>query len=173
MVALSAREQEMQPFLLWSRTMSDYMCPVLMSHMMLPNIANPDGNVHGGDIMKLIDNAAAVVAMKYARTAVVTASIDRLDFHRPVHIGNLLILKASLNATGKTSMEIGVRVEAEDLKKGETNHIASAYLTFVAIDDNRRPTSVPSYSPKSADALRRNKEAAARKECYFTEKKYK
>ena len=86
--------------------------------MMLPNNANPDGNVHGGDIMKLIDNAAGVVAMKYARTTVVTASIDRLDFHRPVHIGNLLILKASLNATGRTSMEIGVRVEAEDLKKG-------------------------------------------------------
>ena len=70
MVALSALEQAMQPYFLRSRTMSDYMCPVLMSHMMLPNIANPDGNVHGGDIMKLIDNAAAVVAMKYARTAV-------------------------------------------------------------------------------------------------------
>lgn len=170
MVALSALEQVMQPFILWSRAMSDYMCPVLMSHMMLPNIANPDGNVHGGDIMKLIDNAAAVVAMKYARTAVVTAAIDRLDFHRPVHIGNLLILKASLNATGRTSMEIGVRVEAEDLKKGETNHIASAYLTFVAIDENRRPTPVPSYNPRTVDALRRNKEASTRKECYFTEK---
>jgi len=151
--------------------MSDYMCPVLMSHMMLPNIANPDGNVHGGDIMKLIDNAAAVVAMKYARTAVVTASIDRLDFHCPVHIGNLLILKASLNATGRTSMEIGVRVEAEDLKMGKTNHIASAYLTFVAIDDRRKPTPVPSYTPSTPDALRRNEEASARKECYFIEKK--
>lgn len=145
--------------------MSDYECTVLMSHMMLPNNANPDGNVHGGDIMKMIDNAAGVVAMKHARSTVVTAAIDRLDFHRPVYIGNLLILKASLNATGRSSMEIGVRVEAEDLRKGTNTHIASAYLTFVALDEKQKPVAVPPYKPKDPEAVRRCREAAERKEC--------
>ena len=145
----------------------DFKCQVLMSHMMLPTNANPFGHIHGGDIMKYIDDAAGVVAMKHARTTVVTASIDRLDFHRPVHIGNLLILKASLNSTGRTSMEIGVRVEAEDLLKGEVTHIASAYLTFVALDDNNRPTPVPSYNPETPQAIRRKQQANERKACYF------
>jgi len=144
-----------------------YQCQVLMSHMMLPTNANPFGHIHGGDIMKYIDDAAGVVAMKHARTTVVTASIDRLDFHKPVHIGNLLILKASLNATGRTSMEIGVRVEAEDLIKGKVTHIASAYLTFVALDGNNRPTPVPSYNPDTAEAIRRKQQAQERKACYF------
>jgi len=116
--------------------------------------------------MKLIDDAAGVVAMKHARSTVVTASIDRLDFHRPVFIGNLLILKASLNATGRTSMEIGVRVEAEDLKKGRITHIASAYLTFVALDEQGDPTQVPPYEPHSEDQRRRYRQAAERKQCY-------
>ena len=141
-----------------------------MSHMMLPTNANPDGGIHGGDIMKYIDDAASVVAMKHARTRVVTASIDRLDFHLPVHIGNLLILKASLNATGRSSMEIGVRVEAEDLRKGIITHIASAYLTFVALDENNRPTSVPAYVPDCEEAVRRREKARERKECYFKNK---
>ena len=151
--------------------MSEYSCQVIMSHMMQPNNANPDGNVHGGDIMKFIDDAAGVVAMKHARGTVVTAAIDRLDFHRPVYIGNLLILKASLNATGRSSMEIGVRVEAEDLKTGATSHIASAYLTFVALDEDQRPTPVPPFVPTDSQAMRRKREAAERKECYFKNKK--
>ena len=138
-----------------------------MAHMMLPTNANPDGNVHGGDIMKFIDNAAGVVAMKHARTSVVTAAIDRLDFHRPVFIGNLLILKASLNATGRSSMEIGVRVEAEDLKAGTSSHIASAYLTFVALDDDQKPTPVQPFKPSSPEGLRRQQQASERKKCYF------
>ncbi len=150
-------------------TMENYECSVLMSHMMLPNNANPDGNVHGGDIMKFIDDAAGVVAMKHARTTVVTAAIDRLDFHRPVFIGNLLILKASLNATGRSSMEIGVRVEAEDLRNGTTSHIASAYLTFVALDKNQKPTPVTPFVPMSPETKRRHLEAAERKKCYFKE----
>jgi acyl-CoA hydrolase len=150
--------------------MSEYRCQVLMSHMMLPTNANPDGHIHGGDIMKYIDDAAGVVAMKHARTTVVTASIDRLDFHKPVHIGNLLILKASLNATGRTSMEIGVRVEAENLRTGVVTHIASAYLTFVALDDNKRPTPVPPYNPGTPEAVRRKKQAQDRKMCYYQSK---
>jgi acyl-CoA hydrolase len=150
--------------------MSEYKCQVRMSHMMLPNNANPDGNVHGGDIMKFIDGAAGVVAMKHSRSTVVTAAIDRLDFHRPVYIGNLLILKASLNSTGTSSMEIGVRVEAEDLKTGVNSHIASAYLTFVALDENQKPTPVPQFVPNDPEAKRRQREAAERKECYFKNK---
>lgn len=149
---------------------SEHKCQVLMSHMMLPTNANPDGHIHGGDIMKYIDDAAGVVAMKHARTTVVTASIDRLDFHLPVHIGNLLILKASLNSTGRTSMEIGVRVEAEDLKKGIVTHIASAYLTFVALDDSKHPTPVPVYQPSNPKAIRRRKQAQERKACYYQSK---
>ena len=146
---------------------SEYQCQVLMSHMMLPTNANPFGHIHGGDIMKYIDDAAGVVAMKHARTTVVTASIDRLDFHKPVHIGNLLILKASLNATGRTSMEIGVRVEAEDLLKGVVTHIASAYLTFVALDENNRPAPVQPYEPQTRDGIRRKRQAQERKACYY------
>lgn len=147
--------------------MTDYHCQVIMSHMMLPTHANPDGNIHGGDIMKLIDDAAGVVAMKHARSTVVTAAIDRLDFHRPVYIGNLLILKASLNAVGRSSMEIGVRVEAEDLRKGVVRHIASAYLTYVALDELQRPTPVPPYQPESSEAIRRSRQARERKTCFF------
>ena len=120
--------------------------------------------------MKYIDDAAGVVAMKHARTTVVTASIDRLDFHKPVHIGNLLILKASLNATGRTSMEIGVRVEAEDLLAGVVTHIASAYLTFVALGEDNRPTPVTSYNPQTPEAIRRRKQAQDRKACYYKSK---
>jgi uncharacterized protein (TIGR00369 family) len=140
---------------------------VTMAHMMLPQHANPAGNVHGGDIMKFIDDAAGVVAVKHARTNTVTASIDRLDFHRPVFIGNLLVVKASLNATGRTSMEIGVRVEAEDLRSGEIKHIASAYLTFVSLNADGRPTPVSPYTPTTEEGIRRAREARHRKECHL------
>jgi len=136
---------------------------ITMAHMMLPEHTNSDGNIHGGVIMKFIDDAAAVVAMKHARKTVVTASIDQLDFHRPVFSGNLLVLKAALNLTGNSSMEIGVRVEAEELTKGTVSHIASAYLSFVAIDENRRPTPVPSFEPRDDEEKRRYQEALKRK----------
>ncbi len=144
--------------------MDNSNCNITMAHMMLPEHTNADGNIHGGVIMKYIDDAAAVVAMKHARNTVVTASIDQLSFHRPVFSGNLLILKAALNLTGTSSMEIGVRVEAEDLKKGTVNHIASAYLSFVAIDTNRRPIKVPTFEPITPEEKRRYREALKRKE---------
>jgi uncharacterized protein (TIGR00369 family) len=150
--------------------MTEEPCSVTMAHMMLPQHANPAGNVHGGDIMKFIDDAAGVVAAKHARTNVVTAAIERLDFHRPVFIGNLLILKASLNATGKCSMEVGVRVEAENLLTGETKHIASAYLTFVSLNAEGRSRPVPPSTPTTEDGIRRVKEAANRKQCYLQNK---
>jgi uncharacterized protein (TIGR00369 family) len=135
-----------------------------MSMVMLPEDANPVGNVHGGVIMKQIDNCAAVVAMRHARTIGLTASIDRIDFHRPCYVGEVLTLKASLNLVGRTSMEIGVRVEAENPLTGDQRHIASAYLTFVALGPDRKPTPVPPLLPETDDEKRRFQEARNRRE---------
>jgi len=123
-----------------SKRVSDSM--VILSHVMQPQDANPAGNIHGGVIMKLIDNAAGVVAIRHARSNVVTASIDRLDFHHPVYVGDLVTLTASLNSVGHSSMEIGVRVESEDMTSGKIQHTASAYLTFVALDENGKSLEV-------------------------------
>jgi len=144
---------------------------VIISHVMLPQDANPAGNVHGGVVIKNIDSAAGVVAIRHARCNTVTASIDRLDFHSPVFIGNLLTLKASVNIVGRSSMEIGVRVEAEDLVTGQIRHTASAYLTFVALDENGRPKEVPSLILETEDEKRRNRESQARKKSRLAEKK--
>jgi uncharacterized protein (TIGR00369 family) len=144
---------------------------VMMAQLMNPEDANPAGNVHGGVIMKLIDNAAGVVAARHARSNVVTASIDRLDFIRPAFIGDLVILRASLNHAGRTSVEVGVRVEAEDLLTGDVRHTASAYLTFVALDKNGSPLKVPCLILESDDDRRRNQEAMARREMRINERK--
>ena len=143
---------------------------VTMSHMMQPQDANPEGIVHGGVVMKHIDDAAGVVALRHTRCNVVTASIDRLDFHNPAFIGNLLSLKASLNLVGTTSMEVGVRVETEDLKTGEIRHTASAYLTFVALDENFRPRSVPPLAMETDEDRRRNRQARNRRRVRLAEK---
>ncbi|MHB8881384.1 MAG: acyl-CoA thioesterase [Thermodesulfovibrionales bacterium] len=144
---------------------------VVIAQVMLPQDANPAGNIHGGVIMKLIDTTAAVVASRHARNNTVTASIDRLDFHHPVYIGDLLFLKASINMVGRTSIEVGVRVEAENYLTGEVRHTASAYLTFVALDKNNRPTQVPPLVLLTEDEKRRNREAELRKESRLAEKK--
>jgi uncharacterized protein (TIGR00369 family) len=143
---------------------------VLISRVMLPEDANPAGIVHGGVIMKEIDNAAGVAAVRHTRRICVTASIDRLDFHKPSFIGNLITVKASVNMTGRTSMEIGVRVEAEDLLAGTKTHLASAYLTFVALGDDHRPVEVPPLEPATPEEIRRHKEALTRRELRLTEK---
>ena len=144
---------------------------VTMSIMMQPQDANPAGIVHGGVVMKHIDDAAGVVALRHTRCNVVTASIDRLDFHNPAFIGNLLTLKASLNLVGTTSMEIGVRVETEDLKTGEIRHTASAYLSFVALDDHYRPQEVPPLILETDEDRRRNRQAQDRRRVRLAEKK--
>ncbi|MBU0986023.1 MAG: acyl-CoA thioesterase [Proteobacteria bacterium] len=144
---------------------------VVMTHVMMPQDANPAGNVHGGVIMKHIDNAAGVVATRHTRSNVVTASLDRLDFYHPVYIGNLLTLKASINLVGRTSMEIGVRVETEDLVSGQIRKTASAYLTYVALDEHGRHREVPALILESAEELRRNREAIARRATRLAEKK--
>lgn len=144
---------------------------ITMTQVMMPQDTNFAGNVHGGVIMKLIDDAGGVVASRHTRTNVVTASIDRLDFHHPVYVGDLVTLKASINMVGKTSMEVGVRVEAEAIITGEVRHTASAYLTYVALDDKGRPTPVTPLILDSEEARRRNREAVARREARLRERK--
>jgi len=137
---------------------------VEVAEMMLPQHANLAGNVHGGMIMKMIDDAAGVVAFRHCRGNAVTASIDRLDFHAPVYVGNLVVLKASMNYVGRTSMEVGVRVEAEDPKTGVVRHTASAYLTFVALDEHGKPRPVPPLVLETDEDRRRWDAALHRRE---------
>ncbi len=135
----------------------------LMTHRALPEDANPAGNVHGGVILKHIDLAGAVCAMRHAREAVVTASIDRMDFLAPVHVGELMLLMACVNMAGKHSMEVGVRVEVENLFTGEKRHAASAYLTFVAVGADRKPVPIPELQLETPTHERRNLEAQMRR----------
>ena len=143
---------------------------VIMRHMVSPQDANIAGITHGGVVMKHIDDAAGVVAIKHTGRNAVTASIDRLDFLHPVFIGNLLTVKACINMVGKTSMEIGVRVEAEDIITQKIRHTASAYLTFVALDENNRPALVPPIKIVTEEEKRRNREALERRRVRFAEK---
>jgi len=137
---------------------------VEIAQIMYPEHANPAGNVHGGHILKLVDQAAAIAGARHTHSNVVTASVDRMDFISPVYIGNLVFAKASINYTGRTSMEIGVRVEAECLRTGIHTHVGSAYLTFVALDDDDKPVEIPQIIPESEDEKRRYKEAQERRE---------
>ncbi len=137
---------------------------------MNPEDANPVGNVHGGVIMKYVDTAAGAVAIRHARKNCVTASIDRLDFHNPVFVGDLLILKASITMVGTTSMEVGVRVEAEDLLTGNVRHTASAYLSFVALDPKGAPSQVPPLILDTDEEKRRHCEAQIRRQDRLAQK---
>jgi uncharacterized protein (TIGR00369 family) len=133
--------------------------------------ANLAGNVHGGTIMKLIDNTAGIVAVRHARKNAVTASIDRLDFHHPVFVGDLLKVMASVNYVGRTSMEIGVRVESENMLTGDSRHTASAYLTFVALDEHSRPSEIPPFTPQTETDIRQHNQAKERRKLRMRERK--
>ncbi len=137
---------------------------ITMSQRLLPQDTNPAGNIHGGVILKQIDLTAATVAMRHARCNCVTASIDRIDFLRPVHVGELVRFKASLNYVGHTSMEVGVRVEAENLITGDVRYTNSAYLTFVALDADGHPTPVPGLLLETGEDHRRWREAEQRRQ---------
>ena len=134
-----------------------------MSRTMLPSDANPYGNVHGGEVMKLIDAVAGAAATRHARTRVVTARIDELSFLAPVYVGHLVTAKASVNHVGRTSMEVGVRVEAEDMLTGNVVHVSSAYLVFVATDEQGRPKPLPPLIAETDEERRRMKAAEARR----------
>ena len=123
---------------------------VVMHELVLPNDTNVLGNVLGGRVMHLIDICAAMSAYKHARSPVVTASIDHLNFLSPAKKGDILILKSSVNYVSNTSMEIGVRVESEDTLTGKIKHTSSAHLTFVALDGNKKPKGIEKVLPENA-----------------------
>jgi acyl-CoA hydrolase len=125
--------------------------------------ANSAGFVHGGSVMKLCDEAAGLAAIKHSRCRVVTAGVDRMTFLLPVHVGELLTLSATVNAVWRTSMEVGVRVEAENPRSGETRHTSTAYFTMVALDDQGRPSEVTPLLTESDAEKRRESEAQLRR----------
>jgi acyl-CoA hydrolase len=133
------------------------------SEIMMPGHANNLGHVFGGVVLAMMDKTAAVAAIRHARCTCVTASIDRVDFREPIHLGDLVVMHASVNYVGRTSMEIGVRVEAEDLLSGKRRHTNSCYLTFVAVDADGRPVEVPDIVPESPDEQRRYRAAVERR----------
>jgi acyl-CoA hydrolase len=133
------------------------------SEIALPNDANTLGDLLGGRVMHLVDLAGALAAVRHSRRPVVTASVDHMTFLHPVRIGQLLVLKSSVNRAFRTSMEVGVKVMVEDLRTGEIRHTSSAYLTFVALDDAGSPTPVPPVLPEAAEEIRRYEEAGARR----------
>ena len=138
------------------------------SELTLPNDANGFGNVLGGKVMHLVDLAAAMAGMRHARKVIVTASVDSLHFLHPVHIGELILLRSSVNRVFRSSMEIGVKVMTEKLLTGERLHTCSAYLTFVAIDQAGRAIAIPAAIPETDDEIRRYREAGERREYRLT-----
>ena len=134
-----------------------------LSELALPNDSNGLNTLLGGKIMHLVDIAGALAASRHSRCFVVTASFDHMDFVEPVYIGNLVVLRAAVNRAFRTSMEIGVRVFAEDLRTAEVRHVASAYLTFVAVDGERKPVAVAPVIPAGEDEQRRYQEADERR----------
>jgi acyl-CoA hydrolase len=135
-----------------------------MAEVVLPNDANPLGNLLGGRLMHLIDIAGALAAHRHSRSYVVTASMDHIDFLAPVHIGDLLILKSSVNRAFNTSMEIGVKCWVENYIAATTRHVGSAYLTFVAVDQNGQHHPVPHVVPETPEEKRRYEDAGRRRE---------
>lgn len=134
------------------------------SEFALPNDANGLGAVLGGKVMHLVDLAAAMAGMRHARRPIVTASVDSFHFLHPVHIGELIVLRSSVNRVFRTSMEVGVKVVTENLMTGQLVHTCSAYLTFVALDSDGKATPVPAVIPETEDEIRRFREAGERRE---------
>jgi len=140
-----------------------------MVRIMMPMDANNSGNVFGGAILRLIDEVGSVVALEHARTNVVTASVDRMDFYSPVYIGDMLRLNASINFVHRTSMEVGVRVEAENPFTGEVRHTGTSFLTYVGLDQKRKPTPVPALKLETDEDKRRWAEAQERRKARLKE----
>ena len=135
-----------------------------MAEVVLPNDANPLGNLLGGRLLHFIDIAGAMAAHRHARSYVVTASMDHIDFLAPVHVGDLLILRSSVNRAFHTSMEIGVKCWVENYISGATRHIGSAYLTFVAVDAHGNRISVPPVVPQTEEEKHRYEDAGRRRQ---------
>ncbi len=133
-----------------------------ISQLMQLTDTNPVGNVQGGVIMRLVDEAGAIAAARHVGRPVVTVAVDSMTFYSPIYLGNLVTLKASLNYVGRTSMEVGVRVEAMDVLTGEVTHTNSAYLVYVALDENLQPVGVPQLVAVTPEEERRMEEGKQR-----------
>jgi len=138
-------------------------CSILVRWMSLVD-ANSAGFVHGGVVMKLCDEVAGIAAIRHCRSRVVTAAMDRMTFILPVNVGELVTCSATVNAAWRTSMEVGVRVEAEKPRTGECRHTSTAYLTMVAVDDEGKPMPVPPLQAESEAEQRRQREAELRRQ---------
>lgn len=135
-----------------------------MTVLMTPDMANFSGNVHGGHILKFLDQVAYACASRYCGRYVVTLSVDQVMFRQPIHVGELVTFMASVNFTGSTSMEIGIKVMAENIQSQSVRHANSCFFTMVATDDQRRPMAVPPLTPVTPDQVRRFQAAKARRE---------
>jgi acyl-CoA hydrolase len=133
--------------------------------------ANVAGNVHGGLILRLCDEVAGIAAVRHSGARVVTAALDRMTFLHPVYVGNLVTVKATVNAAWHTSMEVGVRVEAENVRTGDVTHTSTAYVTMVALDEDGRPSGVPPVEPETAHEQRRAREAQLRRDNRLEERR--
>jgi acyl-CoA hydrolase len=134
-----------------------------MTVLMTPDMANFSGNVHGGAILKLLDQVAYACATRYSNRYAVTMSVDQVVFRQPIHVGELVTFLASVNYTGNTSMEIGIKVLAEDIRSRMVRHANSCFLTMIAVDDERHPTAVPQLTPETPDEIRRFHAAEVRR----------
>ncbi|WP_353234600.1 acyl-CoA thioesterase [Diaphorobacter ruginosibacter] len=135
-----------------------------MTVLMSPDMANFSGNVHGGAVLKLLDQVAYACAARFSSSYVVTLSVDQVMFLQPIHVGELVTFLASVNYTGNSSMEIGVKVVAEDIRSQVVRHVNSCFFTMVAVDEDRKPTRVPQLSPSTPDEKRRWSAAQIRKQ---------
>jgi acyl-CoA hydrolase len=135
-----------------------------MTVLMTPDTANFAGNVHGGTILKLLDQVAYACASRYAGRYVVTLSVDQVMFRQPVHVGELVTFLASVNHTGTSSMEVGIKVIAEEIRTKSVRHVNSCFFTMVAVDDERKPVPVPPLQPSTPDEQRRHAAAELRRE---------
>lgn len=135
-----------------------------MTVLMTPDTANFAGNVHGGTILKLLDQVAYACASRYAGRYVVTLSVDQVMFRQPVHVGELVTFLAAVNHTGTSSMEVGIKVVAQEIRSQQVRHVNSCFFTMVAVDDDRKPVPVPPLRPFTPDERRRHAAALVRKE---------
>ncbi|PKO37221.1 MAG: acyl-CoA thioesterase [Betaproteobacteria bacterium HGW-Betaproteobacteria-6] len=135
-----------------------------MTVLMTPDMANFSGNVHGGTILKLLDQVAYACASRYAGEYVVTLSVDQVMFRQPIHVGELVTFLAAVNYTGRTSMEIGVKVLTENIREQSVRHANSCFFTMVAVDENGKATSVPALEPSTNEEKRRYQSAMLRRE---------
>ena len=135
-----------------------------MTVLMTPDMANFSGNVHGGTLLKYLDEVAYACASRFAGRYVVTLSVDQVIFREPIHVGELVTFLASVNYAGRTSMEVGIKVVTENIRERSVRHTNSCFFTMVAVDEQGKPVPIPALEPTTADALRRQRQALQRRQ---------